>query len=199
MFDLLLATGNTNKLAELSPLFTPVFRLHSLSEVGLADTHEETGDTFEQNSRSKALYYSSQTNLPVLADDSGLIIDALGGLPGVRSARYPNPDMPYSERCRLILQQMDDLRNPEERTARFCCVASVAVNGKLLVQKTGIVEGFISMALKGSKGFGYDPIFFHEPTNRTFAQLPMDQKNRISHRYLAFRQVFTFLHKHYKI
>ena len=188
MNEILLATGNPGKVRELIPLFEPAsFRLVSLADVGLANDHEETGSTFHANSGSKALYYSRKTQLPVIADDSGLVIDALNGLPGVRSARYPNADMPYPDRCRHILEQMKGHHEPENRSARFCCVASLAWKGELLIQTEGTVEGRIAHELRGSLGFGYDPIFFYEPLQRTFAQLGLAEKNSLSHRFLAFQ------------
>lgn len=186
MADLLLATGNPNKIIELRPLFLPRYQLCALADLSLIDDHTEDGDTFHENSASKALYYSRQTHLPVVADDSGLVIDALNGLPGVRSARYPNPDMPYPDRCQYILDQMGKTLPENQRTARFVCVASVAKDGKLLGQTVGIVEGRISLNPQGEKGFGYDPIFFHPPSGCTFAQLSLAEKNSLSHRFQAF-------------
>ncbi len=193
MVELLLASGNPNKIIELRPVFLPDFQLCSLAEHALKDDHTEDGDTFHENSASKALYYSRLTDLPVVADDSGLIIDALNGLPGVRSARYPGADMPYPDRCRHILNQMREKTADHQRSARFICVASVARNGKLLGQTEGIVEGRISLSPQGEQGFGYDPIFFHPPSGCTFAQLSLEEKNRLSHRFRAFSALISQL------
>ena len=194
MNEILLATGNPGKVRELVPLFEPAsLKLVSLADLGLANDHEETGNTFHENSGSKALYYSRKTNIPVIADDSGLVIDALNGLPGVRSARYPNADMPYPERCRHILEQLKGYPEPDKRTARFCCIASLAVQGKLLHQSEGTVEGWIAHEARGTRGFGYDPIFFYEPLHRTFAELRLEEKNRLSHRFHAFRSLLEVI------
>lgn len=191
------ATGNPNKVRELKPLAEPVFRLIPLSETGVAADFVETGSTFDANSQGKAQYYSELVSYPVVADDSGLEIDALGGDPGVYSARFLDPEMSYKERCAVILEKLANIAEAE-RTARFCCVASCAVNGSVIASARGIVEGQISFEAKGDGGFGYDPIFHYPPFDRTFAEIQLDRKNRVSHRYRAFQALFEILKKDLK-
>ena len=186
MNTIVFATGNSNKIHELEVIFRNIIRIKSLAETGVDADFEETGTTFLENSVQKALYYSQKVTVPVVADDSGLEIDALNGEPGIFSARYFEAKIPYSERCRRILKKMDSVREPEKRTARFRCAASCAYHGKLITSAEGRVEGQIAMDAKGGAGFGYDPIFYYPPFQKTFAQLTMDEKNRVSHRRAAF-------------
>ncbi len=189
---LLFATGNLNKLRELKPLAEPLFSLVSLTDLGISANYEETGSTFEANSIGKSQYYSKLVDLPVVADDSGLEIDALNGDPGVFSARYLGKDLSYSERCTAILEKLVNF-SEKERTARFCCVASCSVNGAVIASSLGTVEGYIALEARGGLGFGYDPIFFYPPFNRTFAEIPLEEKNRVSHRFNAFQFLFQKL------
>lgn len=186
------ATGNRNKVRELKALAEPFFTLITLVETGVIADYEETGTTFEANSRGKAQYYSEKLSLPVVADDSGLEVDALNGEPGIFSARYLDPEMPYMDRCTAILDKLAGM--PEERRrARFCCVASCARNGSVIASEYGIVEGRIAAEAKGQGGFGYDPIFFYPPFRRTFAQVSLAEKNTVSHRFRAFQALFRIL------
>jgi len=145
---------------------------------------EETGLTFEENAIIKALAFARITALPVLADDSGLEVDALGGEPGVHSARYGHTAKDdYVGRYRLLLDKLAAKNVPwAERTARFRCVVALARQGQLLGTVEGRVEGFIAYAPKGSGGFGYDPVFFIPELNQTMAELTSGQKHGISHR-----------------
>jgi XTP/dITP diphosphohydrolase len=155
----------------------------------LADTTpiEETGSTFEENARLKAEGYSLRTPHPVLADDSGLEVDALGGGPGVLSARYGGPDLTDPDRCMAILAALAD--TPEDkRTARFRCVLALASAGRTLATFDGVVHGVILRAPRGANGFGYDPIFFHPPSGCAFAELTRAEKELVSHRGLALRR-----------
>ena len=179
---LVVATGNAGKLAECAAFLAPSgYEVLALSAIPDAAPVEETGSTFEQNARLKAEAYSSRTPHLVLADDSGLEVDALGGAPGVHSARYGGPELSDAERCAVLLAELSDV--PEaERTARFRCVLAVARAGRTLATFDGAVEGVILRAPRGANGFGYDPVFFHPPSGCAFAELTRSQKQAVSHR-----------------
>lgn len=188
---LVVATGNPGKLAEfaqaLADLPVEVLGLEALSD---RTEVEETGDTFEANARLKAEAYSLRTPHLVLADDSGLEVDALGGLPGVRSARYGGPTLTDPDRCDLVLRAMRDVPD-RKRTARFRCVLALAQGGRTIETFTGVAEGAILRAPLGAGGFGYDPIFFYPPLGRSFAELTREEKEAVSHRghsVLAFKR-----------
>jgi XTP/dITP diphosphohydrolase len=153
---------------------------------------EETGETFIENSIIKALGYGKEIGQPVIADDSGLSIDVLGGFPGVMSARYLE-GASYVEKMESILQLM---RNYEERSARFVCAATYFNPIKnFLISVEGYVEGTISREIRGNKGFGYDPIFIPKGYDKTFGELGEDVKKHISHRSVAFKKLFDALMK----
>jgi len=179
---LVLATGNPGKLVEFRTALEAV-SIGVLGLEALADREEvvETGSTFEENARIKAEAYSLRTDLPVLADDSGLAVDALGGEPGIHSARYGGPAYDDPGRCRLVLEKLRGV--PEaRRTARFLCVLALASAGRTLRTFSGSVEGRILEEPRGGGGFGYDPIFFHEGAGCSFAELSREEKQKLSHR-----------------
>ena len=140
---------------------------------------EEEGETFEENAIDKALYYSVFCEEPVFADDSGLQVDALGGEPGVYSARYAGPSATDKENNRLLRERVKD---KADRTARFVCVIALAQRGKLLGTFRGAVEGRIIDEERGPQGFGYDPMFYYEPFGCTFGEAEADRKMGVSHR-----------------
>ena len=195
---LLIATGNPGKLREYADLLrdTP-FRLVSLKDVGITREVEETGDTFAENAWLKASGYAAMSGLLTLADDSGLEVDALGGEPGVRSARYGG-DACLSDPDRVSLLLRNLVHVPwHERTARFRCIINVArpsgsvcsegstelsEGPELLASVVGSVAGMIQYEPEGDDGFGYDPVFHLPSFGRTVAQLALEDKNRISHR-----------------
>jgi XTP/dITP diphosphohydrolase len=183
------ATGNAGKLAECAAFLTPAgYEVLDRSAIPDAAPVEETGSTFEANARLKAEGYSLHTPHLVLADDSGLEVDALGGAPGVHSARYGGPGLSDPERCTLLLAELSGV--PEaERTARFRCVLAVAKAGRTLATFDGVVEGVILREPRGTNGFGYDPIFFHPPSGRGFAELTGAEKQAVSHRGRALRKL----------
>jgi XTP/dITP diphosphohydrolase len=182
MRQLLLATTNLHKLEEYRAIFADVpFQLLSLRDIHLDMDVEETGTTFAENAELKALAYARASGLIALADDSGLEIDALGGAPGIYSARFAGRETPYSERFRLILERLKGLP-PQQRTARFRCAITIAEPSGLYRTVEGVEEGIIAEAPRGEHGFGYDPIFFVPELGRTNAELSPEQKNRISHR-----------------
>jgi XTP/dITP diphosphohydrolase len=186
--QVLLGTSNAHKLAELRAILGDLpFTLLSLSDVVAVPDVAETGATFAENAILKATAYASASDLLTLADDSGLEIDALGGEPGVYSARWVGVDTPYSERFRIILERMAQTP-PEQRTARFRCVIAIAGPDGVLATAEGVLEGMIAPEPQGAGGFGYDPIFYLPPCGRTVAELPAEVKNRISHRALAAAQ-----------
>lgn len=149
---------------------------------------EENGTTFEENATAKALYYSQFTQETVLADDSGLAVDALHGAPGVWSARYAGPGATDEDNNNLLLR---DLGNTAHRVARFVCVLALARQGRILKTMYGAVEGRILDAPSGQGGFGYDPLFFYPPLGRSFAELTPGEKFAVSHRGKALRALFS--------
>lgn len=179
----ILATFNRGKIREIAEALQPTgIEVVGLDAVGDRTPVEETGATFEANARLKAEGYSLRTELPVLADDSGIEVDALGGEPGVLSARYGGPDLDDPGRCRYLLERIEAVTDPGRRTARFRCVLALARQGRTLAVFEGVVEGRLLAEPRGENGFGYDPIFFHPPSGCTTAQLTTAEKQRISHR-----------------
>ena len=190
---LIAATGNAGKLAEIAAFLAPSgFDVRGLSELGDTTPVEETGATFEANVRLKAEEYSRRTPHLVLADDSGLTVDALGGAPGVHSARYGGVGLTDEERCHVLLVALADVPD-EKRTARFRCVIAVARDGRTLTTVEGAVEGTILRESRGTSGFGYDPVFFHAPSGCSFAELTRAQKQNVSHRGRALGDILLFL------
>ena len=183
MKRLLIATSNPGKMREFAEalLHTGIapYGLDALSDMTPV---EETGATFEDNARQKAEVYSRRTDMHVLADDSGLEVDALGDEPGVHSARFGGPDLDDDGRNRLVLERIADVKDVSKRTARFRCVLAVARAGRVIDRFEGVVEGRIVEEPVGHNGFGYDPIFFHAESGCTLAQLETAQKRRVSHR-----------------
>jgi non-canonical purine NTP pyrophosphatase (RdgB/HAM1 family) len=145
----------------------------------------ETGSTFTENALIKARYFWEETNVPALADDSGLVVDALGGRPGVQSARFAPSD---SERVVRLLELMRPFAKPAERRARFVCALCLYAEDRV-VQVEGEVEGLIASKPAGLNGFGYDPIFYFPPLQKTFAQLAGTEKNAVSHRFRALQNL----------
>ncbi len=182
MHTLLLATSNPHKLKEFRAIFSDLpLRLLSLNDLQLVIDIEETGATFAENAELKARTYAQASGILTLADDSGLEIDALGGFPGVQSARYLGRETSYEERFRQILEQLKGLPM-EQRTARFRCAIALAEPSGYSRVVEGVIEGVIANSSRGEHGFGYDPIFFLPELGKTFAELAPEHKNRISHR-----------------
>ena len=188
MKTLVLATGNPGKIKECEAFLGPAgFTVLGLDALTDQTPVEETGKTFEANARLKAEGYSRRTPHLVLADDSGLEVDALGGAPGVLSARYGGPDLTDPERCTAILDALAGTPD-DKRTARFRCVLALAKAGRTVATFDGVVEGSILRAPRGANGFGYDPIFFHAPSGCAFAELTREEKELVSHRGNALRR-----------
>ncbi len=192
---LLIATHNPGKRRELMALLADLpLRLTDLMELGIEEVAEEPHDSLEENARWKAAHYAARSGLWTLADDSGLEIDALGGAPGARSARFAGPAATDADRIREVLARLADVPWPR-RTARFRCVIALARPGEAPVLVEGRVEGYIAFEPRGSSGFGYDPIFYIPELGKTMAELPMEVKNRISHRARAARKAREILER----
>ena len=190
---LLVATRNLGKAREYEYLLRGVpVSITSLDELGIYREIEETGGTFKENARIKATGYAALSGLLTLADDSGLEVDALGGAPGVRSARYAGPEATDSERVKLLLEHLEGTPRAE-RTGRFRCVIAVSTPTGEVSTVSGAVEGIISREPKGTNGFGYDPIFQIPDLGRTMAELSIEEKNRISHRAQAAKKAVALL------
>jgi XTP/dITP diphosphohydrolase len=183
---LLIATGSAHKLAELRELLDlPNTDLVSLADVGIDDGVDETGATFEDNARLKAVHYGRASGLPTLADDSGIEVDALGGRPGVKTRRYAGANATDDQNNRKLLGELSDFFGPDERTGRYQCVLVFFDDGDVVETTRGTWEGRVTFAPRGKGGFGYDPIFepLTEPAGgRTVGQLSADEKNQSSHR-----------------
>ena len=193
MGKLLLATRNPGKVREFTQLLAGVpFKLTSLEEANVAEDVEETGTSFQENAVLKAKAYACLSGMLTLADDSGLEVDALGGEPGVTSARYGSAEFSDEERVQLLL---DKLRGVplEKRTARFRCVIAIAKPSGEVGTVEGVVEGVIQYKPEGANGFGYDPVFYLPERGCTTAQLSMEEKNIISHRGQAARRAVDLL------
>jgi len=182
MRTLLLATTNEHKVDEFRTLFRDLpFTLLSLRDVQIDMDVEETGTTFAENAILKAQTYAKVANMLALADDSGIEIDALGGAPGVYSARFAGREATYEERFRLIFARLQDVPS-SERTARFRCAIALAEPSGYVRVVEGAVEGVIADSARGENGFGYDPIFLVPEFGQTTAEMTPTEKNRISHR-----------------
>ena len=177
---LVLATRNEGKIAEFRQLLSEFdIQIMSLKDFGPLPPVIEDGETFEENAYKKAHATAKAIALPALSDDSGLTVAALGGAPGVRSARYAGENAADEENNRKLLREMEGISN---REAAFECVIAIAVpRGPALIYE-GRCEGLVATELRGDKGFGYDPLFFYEPFGKTFAELSVHEKNTVSHR-----------------
>ncbi|MGH9862218.1 MAG: RdgB/HAM1 family non-canonical purine NTP pyrophosphatase [Candidatus Acidiferrales bacterium] len=190
---LYLASSNRGKLRELGALAEPEgFELVLLSDYDRLPPHPEDHASFALNALDKALYYSQASDGLVVADDSGLVVDALGGRPGVRSARYAGPSATDEDNNRKLLEELRGV--PEEkRSARFVCVLALAREGRALALFSDFYEGRILEAPRGRGGFGYDPLFLIPSLGRTGAELSPQEKNRWSHRGKACAKLLAYL------
>ena len=178
---IVVATRNPGKLREFCALLAPAgWQVVGLTEAAIEGDIAETGSSFAGNARLKALGYSARTELPVLGDDSGLEVFALGGKPGVRSARYAGADASDADRVRKLLRELELHR--ENREARFLCALALAQQGEIVCEAEGECRGEIAASPRGTLGFGYDPVFLVPGLGLTFAELENAEKNRISHR-----------------
>jgi XTP/dITP diphosphohydrolase len=187
---LVVATTNPDKLREIRGILrgTGVV-VQGLDEFPPVAEPEETGATFADNARQKAIHYSTALGVTVVAEDSGLEIDGLGGEPGVQSARYGGPAAAtYAQKFALVYAGLR-ARGAMGSAARFVCALAVADGTAILYESRGTIEGRVNDEPKGGRGFGYDPIFFYPPLGRTLAELDDDEKASVSHRGQAFRQL----------
>lgn len=192
----LVATSNAGKLRELAALFADVpVALLSLADLPASiEPPDETGDTCEANARLKASAYARAAALPCLAEDSGFEVEALGGLPGVRSARVPGAD--DAERVAWVYAQLDARGSRQSRAAFVSVMAVAGPTGEVLHVTEGRVEGVIAPEPRGTNGFGYDPMLLHPASDRTFAELTQKEKATLSHRGLAGRKMHDWLQAH---
>ena len=198
---LVIATCNQGKLNEISDLLKayPV-DIKSLDDFGPIPEVEEDGETFEENAYKKSSFTARVLGFPALSDDSGLVVPALDGAPGVHSARWAGENATDHDKCRKLLSELDGVA---DRRAAFECVISIAIPGGPALTYEGRCEGEILTAPRGDNGFGYDPVFYYAPFEKTFAEIPREQKNQVSHRGKAlmemqseFDQVLTWIERH---
>lgn len=192
-----MATRNTGKLREIRALtFESRLIWHDLAEFPQVPEAIEDGRSFAENARRKALQYAAATGLTTLADDSGLEVDCLGGAPGVDSAHYagmPRDDAANNRRLAAAIRSFP----MEQRTARYRCCMALVERGQVVLESAGKVEGIILDSPRGTGGFGYDPYFLTPQLGRTMAELSSEEKNRISHRGLALREMLDQIHQRY--
>jgi non-canonical purine NTP pyrophosphatase (RdgB/HAM1 family) len=189
------ASSNPGKVAEFRELAgrcAHPLRIDPLPDFDRLPTFEESAETFAENAAGKALHYSRGVSEYVLADDSGLVVPALGGEPGVRSSRYAGPECDAGRNIVKLLAALEG-KTGAEREARFVCVLALARGGRALAVVSASVDGTTLEAPRGSGGFGYDPVFYYQAAGKTFAELPAGEKNRVSHRGRAFEKLAAFL------
>jgi XTP/dITP diphosphohydrolase len=189
---LLVGTTNADKVCEIREVMAATgVTLLGLADLPPVEEPEETGETFTENARQKALYYARHAGMPTVAEDSGLVIDALDGAPGIYSARFVRPDASYPERFAEIHRRLAG--RPRPHAARFVCAVCVVDGGEVVYEGTSRVEGEIAPAPRGGAGFGYDPIFFYPPYGRTLAEVSPAEKLAVAHRGQAFRALAAWL------
>lgn len=192
---IIFATGNKGKLREAAEILGPEFELVSPASLGITGEIEETGTTLEENSLIKAEFLWKETGLPCFADDTGLEVDALGGAPGVYTARYAGEGCDFNDNMEKLLKELQNAGAmlPQQRSARFRSVVTIITDGTPHYFE-GTMEGLIALSKAGCGGFGYDPIFIaDEYPNKTVAEIPEEAKNAISHRGKALRQMAGWL------
>ncbi len=187
--QLVFATHNQNKFEEVRKILPSHIQLRSLTDIGCATEIPETGKTLEENAKLKADYVTKKYALPCFSDDSGLLVDALNGAPGVYSARYAGPQKNANDNMNLLLTELKGVAN---RAARFKTIIVLNL-GATSHMFMGTVEGTITTEKSGSEGFGYDPIFKPKGYDQTFAALPLEVKNTIGHRGQAIKELLAFL------
>jgi XTP/dITP diphosphohydrolase len=191
--ELLIASQNPGKLREMTQLVQGLpFRVLSPGDLGILTAPEETGKTFLENATLKALEYARRSGHLTVADDSGLSVDALDGGPGLYSSRFGGEGASDLDRNRLLLERLRRVPG-ERRGARFTSALAVVRDGKVLFQVQESVLGVIAEEMRGTNGFGYDPLFFYPPLGKTFGELLREEKDRVSHRGKAFARLREFL------
>lgn len=193
---LLVATTNAGKIREIRKFLSgSSISVLALDAVLPGAKFEETGTTFLENARAKSLHYGNLSGLPSLAEDSGLEVEALGGEPGVYSARYSGPGATDAKNIRKVLGKLEGIPW-EKRRARFVCVMALSAGGRIVRTFRGEVHGTIALEPKGADGFGYDPVFYYHPFRRTFAEVGPERKNAVSHRGRALKRLAEYLAAH---
>ena len=187
--ELIFATNNKHKVREISDLLNNSFRILGLADLNITEDIPEEAETLEDNALFKARYVHERTGRNVFADDTGLEVTALGGAPGVYSARYAGENKSFDDNIEKLLREMNGLN---DRSARFRTVIALILEGTEYLFE-GTVEGEIIRERRGTGGFGYDPVFLAAGYDRTFAEIPLSEKNKISHRAKAMRQLLDFL------
>ena len=193
--DLLIGTNNKGKLREIKSLLPKYIKIYSTSDFNLKSPIEN-GKTFKENSIIKSKYFSKKTNLPCLADDSGLEIDILNKAPGIYSARWGGRNSDFNKAIRKVYRELnkkDKCWKNKKIKARFICALSISFLNKKIVCVKGKVDGTISLTPKGKKGFGYDPIFIPNGKKLTFGEISLLKKYKIDHRFQAFKKIKRFL------
>jgi len=187
--ELVFASNNKHKIREISDLLDDNFKILGLSDVNITEDIPEDAETLAENALFKAKYVHDRTGMNVFADDTGLEVDALGGAPGVYSARYSGEGRSFDDNITKLLGEMEGAEN---RFARFRTVIALILDGSEYLFE-GTVEGEITKERRGNGGFGYDPVFLAEGYDLTFAEIPLSEKNKISHRARAMRKLLEFL------
>ena len=196
--NIIFATSNRGKLREASEILGEGFCLSTPAQFGITEDIPETGDTLQENSLQKAEYIHSRTQLDCFADDTGLEVDALGGAPGVRTARYAGEGHDFAANMDKLLRELSGFGTPQQRRARFRSVVTLLIDGEKHYFE-GTLEGWIAFEKAGCGGFGYDPVFIaDEYPDRTLAEIPEEAKNAISHRGKALRAMAAWLQEHRK-
>ena len=191
---ILIASTNRHKIKEIEKIFIiPGIQFISLNQYKNVPEAIEDGHTFQDNALLKAKHYFQYTEIPVIADDSGLVVPALNGEPGIRSARYSGPQSTYEKNNALLLSRMKNLSG-NQRFAYFVCVV-VYFDGKNVILSEGRAEGRIIDQQKGRQGFGYDPLFYYPGAGKTFAEMNPEGKNQVSHRFRALQKLNEKLRK----
>lgn len=191
MYTLIFATNNAHKIAEIQSLVGPDFSIIDMKSAGIDIDIPEPHHTLNENALEKAQTIFNITKTNCFSEDTGLEIEAVNGAPGVKSARYAGEDRNFQANIDKVL---DQLKNVENRKAQFRTVICLIWEGQTYYFE-GICKGHISISMQGEKGFGYDPIFVPEGSNKSFAEMSMEEKNRFSHRQKAVSQLFEFLRK----
>jgi XTP/dITP diphosphohydrolase len=191
--ELLVATTNLDKVAEILSLLRGLpIAIKTLKDFPGVEIPEETGATFAENARDKALHYARASGVQTMAEDSGFVVDAIDGEPGIYSARYVRPDATYPERFEAIYSKLRR-RNLGSSPARFVCALALADHRGITFETKGIVEGHVAEAPAGDGGFGYDPIFYYPPYGRTFGEVSLEEKAAVSHRGESIRALRAHL------
>jgi XTP/dITP diphosphohydrolase len=191
--QIVIATTNANKVREIRPILAGIpIALLTLSDLPPVEEPEETGTTYWENARLKALAYAQHTGGVVVAEDSGLEISGLNGAPGVHSARFLGSNVPYGERFAEIYRRLEPLP-PHARTARFVTAIAVVRKAETLFETEAVIEGVVAPQPAGEHGFGYDPIFYYAPLRKTTAEMTLEEKCVVSHRARAFRDFARWL------